>query len=307
MEKAYQLLRQLVEIHAPSGEEEVMKDFILDYTKKHSQNWKVQPEIIAGPAFQDCILLVFGKPRTAVFAHMDSIGFTTRYENQLVPIGGPEAEAGYVLTGRDSKGPIECRILSVEDGQVLHDFPRGIDRGTSLVFKSDFRETAESIQSCYMDNRLGLLNALLLAETLENGIIAFTTYEEHGGGVVPILARYIFENYQVSQALVSDITWVTEGVHHGDGVAISMRDRGIPRKSYINKIVSLAQNSGIAFQLEVEGSGSSDARELQSSPYPYDWCFIGAPESNVHSPDELVYKYDFECMVAMYKYLMQHL
>ena len=31
------------------------------------------------------------------------------------------------------------------------------------------------------------------------------------------------------QALISDITWVTEGVTHGKGCAISLRDSGVPR------------------------------------------------------------------------------
>ena len=38
------------------------------------------------------------------------------------------------------------------------------------------------------------------------------------------------------QALISDITWVTHGVEHGKGCAILLRDSGIPRKSFINKV-----------------------------------------------------------------------
>jgi putative aminopeptidase FrvX len=69
----------------------------------------------------------------------------------------------------------------------------------------------------------------------------------------------------------------------------------------------LADLSGIAYQLEVEGSGSSDGRELQLSPYPIDWCFIGAAEKNVHTPNEMVHKNDIDSMIRMYKYLMREL
>ena len=41
--------------------------------------------------------------------------------------------------------------------------------------------------------------------------------------------------------------------------------------------------------------------------YPWDWCFIGAPEDNVHSPDEKVFKSDIDAMVQLYKKLMQEL
>ena len=110
----------------------------------------------------------------------------------------------------------------------------------------------------------------------------------------------------VKQALISDITWITEGVTHGKGVAISMRDRNIPRRSYVQQIIKIAEASGIDFQLEVEGGGSSDGRELQLSPYPFD-CAVGAPEDNVHSPDEKVHKHDIDCMIALYKVLMEQL
>lgn len=301
-----QLLKKLCSIHAPCGEEALLKDFILDYVRTNSASWKMQPAILEGEHLQDCLLLVFGKPRTAVFAHMDSIGFTVRYNEQLVPIGGPHTETGYKLVGHDKLGPIECELVD-DDGSLSYKFGRAIQRGTSLVFKPDFRDTSDYIQSCYLDNRLGVYNALKLCETLQDGIIAFSCWEEHGGGSVPYLAKLIYEEYGVRQALISDITWVTEGVQHGGGVAVSMRDRNIPRRSFINKIIQLADESGVDYQLEVEGAGSSDGRELQHSPYPFDWCFIGAPEDGVHSPDEKVHKHDIDCMLALYQFLMEKL
>ena len=43
---------------------------------------------------------------------------------------------------------------------------------------------------------------------------------------------------------------------------------------------------------------------MQKSHYPWDWCFVGAPEDNVHSPDEKVHKEDIASMVKMYKELL---
>lgn len=301
------LLEKLCAIHAPSGNEVAMKEFILDHVSENKESWKSQPQIVCGEEFQDCILLVFGTPRTAIFAHIDSIGFTTRYDNQLVAIGGPEVANNYLLTGRDNLGPIECNLVVDEKHHLFHNFPRGIERGTDLVFKHNYRETKDYIQSQYLDNRMGVYSALKVAETLENGIIAFSCWEEHGGGTVPMLAKYIYEKHGVKQALISDITWITEGIQHGKGVAISIRDSNIPRRKYINRIVKIARESGIKFQLEVEAAGSSDGRELQDSPYPIDWCFIGAPEDNVHSPDEIVHKADLKAMIDLYIVLMQKL
>ena len=46
---------------------------------------------------------------------------------------------------------------------------------------------------------------------------------------------------------------------------------------------------------------------LQKSHLPIDWCFIGAAEDNVHTPDEKVHLDDVDSMVKMYKLLMREL
>lgn len=300
------LLKKLCGIHAPSGNEDAMTRFLLDYINKNMHQWKVQPEMFYGDNFQNCVILIFGEPETAVFAHMDSIGFTVRYANHLVKIGSPVLQPGVILTGDDSKGNIEGK-LKIEKNLMLIDFEREIDRGTDLVFKADFREDDEYVQCCYLDNRMGVYNALKLAETLQDGAIVFSCWEEHGGGSVGYLAKFLYEKYKIKQALISDITWVTEGVHPGEGVVISMRDSGIPRKSFVNRIIEISKNNKIKFQLEVESSGGSDGNDLQKSPFPFDWCFVGAPEENVHSTDEKVHKKDMESMMEIYRVLMREL
>lgn len=301
------ILKEMCEIHAPSGNETLMTEYVLNYIKKNQKSWAVKPKIHSGEGFQDCIILVFGKPKTAIFAHLDSIGFTVRYGKQLVKIGGPRIKTGYDLVGKDNKGSINCKLKKDQQENIFYTYKRELERGTALTFKPNWREDKDFVQCCYMDNRLGVYNALKVAETLENGIICFSCWEEHGGGSAEYLGKFIHKKYGVNQALISDITWITEGVSHGKGVVISMRDSGIPRRSYVNKIIEIAKNNKINYQLEVEGSGGSDGNALQRSPYPFDWCFIGAAEDNVHTPDEKVHKKDIQSMIDLYKVLMQQL
>ena len=302
-----ELLETLCSIRAASGDERKMKAFLLDHILRNQDNWKNKPEIFYGDDFQDCIVLVFGCPRAAVFAHMDSIGFTARYKNQLVKIGAPHIQSGIILVGEDRHGEIECELQLDEDRTISCLFDREIDRGTNLTFMPDWRETEDAVQCCYMDNRLGVWTALEICKTLEDGIIVFSCWEEHGGGSVPYLAKFIHEKYQIRKALISDITWVTDGVPAGNGTVISLRDSGLPRRSFVEQIIQLAKKSGAKFQLEVEGSGGSDGNELQKQPYPIDWCFIGPPEENVHTPDEKVRKSDITENLKLYRYLMQKL
>ncbi len=149
--------------------------------------------------------------------------------------------------------------------------------------------------------------ALKVAEQLTDGVIAFSAWEEHGGGAVPYLARHMYEHWKVRQALVSDITWVSDGIEPGKGAVISLRDRNIPRKPFLHRVVSVARKHDVKFQLEVEGMGSSDGRELQTSPYPFDWCFIGPPQHGPHTPDEKVHKDDIDSTISLFRSLMSEL
>lgn len=312
IQQDYALLRTMCEIHAPSGNELNMKKFLMEYIKQNSKNWKSKPKVIEGDMFQDNIILVFGNPRTAVFAHMDSIGFTVRYGKQLVKIGGPVTQTGFKLIGTDSKGTQEVELQAPLDKKtgtrtLSYSAKRDFETGTELTFKPQWREDSNYVQCCYMDNRLGVYNALKLAETLKDGAIVFSTWEEHGGGSVAYLQKYLFEHFKIKQGLISDISWISDGVHFAKGPVISMRDSLIPRRSFINKIIDIANKNGCLYQLEVEGSGGSDAKELQMSSYPWDWCFIGAAEEKVHTPDEKVHKKDIDGMIQLYRVLMKEL
>lgn len=300
------LLFDLLYLQGVSGDESETSDFLIKYIMKRKKTWDVVPEVFCGNDFHDCILLKFGAPNTAIFAHMDTIGFMSRYENQLVTIGGPEIIPETQLVGKDSLGLISCKLKGDENG-IFHNFPRGIEPGTRLSFDQNIRIDEEFIEAAYLDNRLGIYTALKVCENLKNGWVVFSTYEEHGGGSMPFLLKFIQENSPIRQALIADITWVTEGVRPHEGVVISIRDKFIPRKKFLDRIISLAKKSGIPFQLEVEESGGSDGREVQFSPYAVDWCFIGAAEENVHTPNEKVSLVDLEAMIKMYKFLMDHL
>ncbi|HEX7016818.1 MAG TPA: M20/M25/M40 family metallo-hydrolase [Cyclobacteriaceae bacterium] len=301
------LLRQLCEVHAPSGNESAMRALVLAYLNRRSRSWKSRPEVVHGDAFQDCLILKFGKPRTAIFAHMDSVGFTVRYFDQLVPVGSPEAPAGTRLIGEDSLGPVECELQYDHEGHAIYRFGRVIDRGTDLTYKVNFRNAGEFVESASLDNRVGVYAALKVAETLTDGVICFSCGEEHGGGTVPFLIRHVYETWGVHQTLVADVTWTTDGVRPGSGPVISLRDRHIPRRTYVNRIAELASASGVRHQHEVEGTGSSDGRELQASPYPIDWCFVGVAQEHPHTPAERVHKKDVAQMISLYEYLMRHL
>lgn len=303
----FSLLKNLCAIPGISGDESAIQQFVLAYIQENSKSWKVQPQVFYGVEFQDAIVLVFGKPQTAIFAHLDTVGYTVAYKKNLIKVGGPAFTDKTVLVGKDSISDIECILSKNKAGELVYQYHREIERGTCLSYKANFRQNKNYLQTPYLDNRLGVFSALKVAETLSDGIIAFSTYEEVGGGNAEVLGKWIYENYKVNQALISDITWVTSGVQHGKGVAISLRDSGIPRKTYLYKILEVVKTSEVKYQLEVESAGGSDGNSLQRTPYPFNWCFIGAPEDCVHSPNEKVHINDVIEMIKIYQLLMKKL
>lgn len=303
----FNLLNKLCSIPGISGDEGSIRDFLLTYIKEESDSWNVQPEIIFGDELQDGIILVFGNPTTAIFSHIDTVGYTAGYGVELIKVGGPSAVSGTKLVGKDSQGELVCTLHRSKEGELTYQCDREIDRGTCLSYQPNFQINDSFVETPYLDNRLGVFVALNLAKTLQNGIVAFSCYEETGGGNAEVLGRIIYEKYNVRQALISDITWVTSGVQHGNGVAVSLRDSGIPRKKFTDKIQDILKKSGCIYQLEVERGGGSDGNALQKTSYPFDWCFIGAAEDNVHSPCERVSLSDIISMYEAYSCLMETL
>jgi putative aminopeptidase FrvX len=307
-----ELLKSLCAVPSTAGDEGKMRDFIIDYFTKNSKSFKVVPQLYSGAGFQDMVIAVFGEPKTAVLAHTDTVGYTVAYKNELYKIGNPKAKEGTHLVGEDTQGKVECTLKVIKKKKkkeeiYKYECDRPIDPGTALTYAPDWKETKQFVKSAYMDNRLGVWNALELAKNLENGALAFTTYEEHGGGGAQFAGKFLQENFGIQQALISDVTLLSDSIKHKKGVAISMRDRGIPRRSFVNQVIEIAEKNGVQYQLEVEKAGGSDGNSLQFSSFAWDWCFIGPPEDNYHQPGEKVFKGDIEQMQKLYAALMREL
>lgn len=302
------LLKKLCSIHAPSADEMPMKEFILSWVKSNMKSWKTKPQIIEDDGLQDAVMLVFGKPRTVAFAHMDSTGFTVRYNNEIIPIGGPHYKNGDKLVGNYLGKQIVTKVKCKKgDDKIFCDFKEILPAGTTLTYKVEFDASEKGIVAPYLDDRLGVWVLMNLAKTLRDGILVFSCNEEHGGGNVEKIARVIYEKYSLKQALICDITWATEGVFLGKGVAVTLRDKYIPRKIFVDKVLNILNDNKIKYQSEVESSGSSDGGYLQKSAYPIDWCFIGVPEEGNHSCQEKVSVIDVIMLQKTYELLMREL
>ncbi len=298
----FKLLEELVRIPGTSGDEGKIKAFLMAHVADHKNKWKQSPKVIS-EGIQDNLILVFGKPTMAFYAHLDTVGFTARYQNQLLGVGGVAAETGFRIAGEDSYGAITCNLQTDEEGRVFHDFQRSIEPGTPLCFAEDYNQSSVAIRTPYLDNRLSIWNMLTLCPTLTNCAIVFTTFEEHGGGSVGYLSALLHAQYQLEKAIIADVTWHTDGVKMGGGPVLSLRDQYIPRRRYLDEVIGVINRSDIPVQMEVEGEGASDGKDIQLSAIPMDWCFVGLAIDNMHTPFETAKISDIEQLLKLYSAL----
>jgi putative aminopeptidase FrvX len=158
--------------------------------------------------------------------------------------------------------------------------------GSAWVYADAVREQGGVLVGPYLDNRAGVWIALRALQLARDVVVAFTTGEEHSGRGALIAACWLVERYGVRQAIISDITWDTAHVHCGSGPAISLRDRFVPRRTYLARVLAIAARSGLPHQIEVESDGSSDGGWMERSGFPIDWVFVGPPEKRPHTSRE---------------------
>lgn len=302
----YGLLKNLCAVHAPSSDESRMTMFLLEYIEKNSFAWRHKPKLFYGEDYQECVMMVWGKPRTAIVAHIDSVGFMVGYGKKLIPIGSPRCEDATSLVGYENGKEVSCVCKKTEDGYE-YAADQTFERGTLFTYKPNFFEDEKYIVSPFLDNRVGVYVALRLAERMKSGAILFTTGEETGSGNVKYCWRHLYKMCHIHNALIADITWITEGIRYGEGCAVSLKDTNIPRRIFVDKIINIAKREGLRVQLEVESAGGSDGASLQRSPYAVNWCFVGAAEEYAHTPNERMCKDDIESMYELYKALIENL
>lgn len=300
-------LKDLCRIHAPSGSEWRIKEILLKHIRKNSKTWATKP-VIVSDGIKDNLILSFGKPRTVIFCHYDTTGFTVRYNNRIIPIGSPACDENTKLRSVSADDSETVFRLKKEEEHAYAILSKTIaEAGTTLTFAPEFSESKSSFTGPYMDNRAGVWVCLKLAEKMTNGMIVFTGYEEHGGGSVEFLAPCIYNTYGVRQALICDMTWESECVKQGKGMVVSLRDKYIPREIYLQQITGILHRHKIRFQKEVEGSGASDGGYLQKSSVPFDWCFFGAAVTGMHSAKESVHIKDLDSLQKGLLILMNNL
>lgn len=294
------LLWRLLATDGPSGDEGALADWLEAHL---GREW---PDVRC-ERLGDSVIAVRGeRPGVAVFAHTDTTGFTLGYDRELIPIGGPAPRDKEPLRPAGASD-IGNRLKVRKSGGWKLRGGTEAQPGSRWVYATEPKRDGDEIISPYLDNRAGVWAALQVLARCPSVAVAFTVGEELSGQGAFVCARRLFEQFGITQALISDITWHTAHIHCGDGVAISLRDRFVPRQRFLNCVLALAEASGIPFQREIESSGGSDGGSIERSGVPMEWVFVGAPEKKPHTSRERVTISDLRGMADLLTFLVNGL
>lgn len=294
----FQDLRALVEIEGTSGDEGRLVAAV-------SERSALLPDL-RSVRIQDNLIVWRGQPQVALFAHLDTIGFTLGYDRELVRIGGPHVTGGEALRSTTTGVTYRGRLTTRGDRWFLEgaaDAPGG----SRWVYDAALELNGCQVRGPYLDNRAGVWSALQVLAACEHLAVAFTANEEHSGRGAATCARWLHEQLSIAQALISDLTWHTRFIRRGRGPAVSLRDRNVPRQAYLLRVLAAAEASGIPFQREIETDGSSDGGSIERSGVPMDWLFVGAPEEDSHTPAEVLDLNDLRDMARLTAHLVRAL
>ncbi len=295
-EYSLELLKDLLAHDSPAGDEGPLADWLEEWLAREVPGAEVSH-------FGDSLLVTRGpSPSVAVFAHLDTTGWTLGYDKHLIRIGGPAGNLGDAV--RPVRRPDTGNTLARRpDGGWKVSGKTDAAPGSRWVYAAQPEWTEDKIAGPYLDNRVGVWAALTALKSCPSIAVALATQEETGGPGAALCARRLYETRGITQALVSDLTWHTKHIKRGRGVAVSLRDGSLPRQAYLNRVLALAERSGIPFQREIESSGGSDGAGIDRSGVPMDWIFVGAPEKAPHTSRERVHTADLQSMAAMLIYL----
>ncbi len=294
------LLWDLLAQDSPAGDEAPLSDWI------EARLARDVPDAAVERLGDSLVVLRGTAPQVAVFAHLDTTGWTLGHGRELFRLGGPHPKPGDAV--RAARRPDTGATLARrKDGGWRLDGRPDAAPGARFVYAARPEVSEHQITAPYLDNRAGLWAALTVLTACPRVALALSVQEETGSLGAAVTARRLHETHGITQALVADLTWETKHVKRGLGPAISLRDSSVPRQSYLNRVLALAEKSGLPFQREIAENGGSDGAGIERSGVPLDWVFVGAPEKAPHTARERVHLGDLQHMAALLVYLAQGL
>jgi endoglucanase len=315
------LLKKLVTVYGPSSREEKIRDLISKEIKEYVDelNTDALGNLIAhkkGP----------GK-RIMISAHMDQIGLIVtdidkdgfvRFGN----VGGISPSISLsqrVLFENGTIGAVYCEPLDDPSKMRLEDMyidigakskeeaERKISIGDICIYHAEYTESDNVVFTPYLDDRAGCyvaVEALKSIKKLSNDLyFVFSVQEEVGLRGARTAAYSIDPDFGIAIDVTSHgdtpkAKRFAVGLHKG--AAIKVKDNSVISHPLVReKLVQLAKEKNIPFQMEVLEFGGTDSGAIHVSKAGVPSGVISIPTRYVHSTIEMASKDDISSCIAL--------
>jgi endoglucanase len=318
-----QLIQKLTETYSPSGQEDAIREVILEEIKPLTDDIRIDTlgNIIARKGEKSAN----GK-RVMVAAHMDEIGLIATHIDEkgfvrFTTVGIPFVR--YLLGGRvrfvngvqgviSSERPEKYNLIPAHDKMFIDVGATGVKDcpvkvGDVAAFERPFVEMGARLVAKSLDDRAGVAVAIETLRRLKGGpnevFFVFTVQEETGVRGATVSAYGV--DPEVGIAI--DVTPagdtpnpIRRDIALGKGPAIKVKDSlMLSDPKVVAWMERAAQKAKIRTQREVLTGGSTDARAIQLTRSGVPTGGLVIPCRYVHSPSEMIDYSDVENAVKL--------
>lgn len=322
-----ELVKKLVNIYSPSGDENEIREFIKDEIK----NFVDEVEI---DSLGNLIARKKGKGKKIMLAaHMDQIGLmVTDIDDKgflrFTNIGGisPVLSLGQKVIFKngtvgvifaeplDNMGKLKLENMFIDIGVLnKEEAEKKVSVGDICVYEADFFENDNVIFSKCLDDRLGcfvLIETLKRIKSSDNDLyFVFTVQEEVG------LRGARTSAYKINPDLGIAIDVTSSGdtpkakrfaVSLDKGAAIKVKDNSILTHTKVRELmIKVAEENNIPYQMEVLEFGGTDSGVIHLTREGVPTGAISIPTRYVHSAIEMSSKKDINYSVDLLVKLLE--
>lgn len=325
------LLKNLCELHGPSGNEKDVRDYIIENIQNSVDSIKIDKigNLIAQKNCKDGTA-----PRIMLSAHMDEVGLmiteiTSDGFLRFQPIGHIDDRiliSKPVLIRKEIPGVIGVKAihlqkkeerkkaLNIEDLYIdigansREEAEEKIKIGDYVTFPSLFESLgSDCYKSKALDDRAGcsVIIEILKKEYAYNLIAAFTVQEEVGLRGSQVVSNYIEADLAIiiESTMGADILDIEEEdwiVQLGKGPSFSIMDNStLYKQDILKKALEIAEKYNIPFQLRKGTSGRNDAGNIHLAGSGIPTLTINIPCRYLHSMTSVISKNDYSNCIKL--------
>jgi len=323
------LLKKLCEAAGVSGNEQEVREVLLEGLKEHITDWQrdkignliavknreaAGPKILIAAHMDEVGLMIYGIERNGLLRFRNVGGVDARVLVSKPVLVGKDrlpgvigAKAIHLQRPDERNNPLPMDQLTIDIGcSSKEEAERFVKVGDYVVFDTLFEELHEgTIKAKALDDRVGCaVLAEVMKEEYQSPLYgAFTAQEEIGTRGARVAGYAVMPDVAIAieGTVCNDVGDNPEAEYtteQGKGVVINFMDGGnIANKKLFALAVETAKKQGIPYQFRRSTSGGNDAGAMSISGAGCPALAVAVPTRYIHSPVSTIKMHDFQCAV----------